>query len=311
MNLLGINEDDHYHDLRNNFIGIAMRDENHLSLPLISVAIFCCVSSRLGIDAQPCGFPFHVLAIIKPPIGHSLDEEAAQAGEIYPSIYLDPFRSGQEIEVQNLVAQLRSMGVPSWQHQAFLGASTTTEIVIRCAKNIITSVQALPRQHGADPISTVHSFPEMDGALYAALWSLVILSGGAGVATEQAATEPRSRYMPFFVEKMQKSYLMDVSLIDEHVVPLMNDIAQRESLIDMMRVIRRSDNAPHSVKERTADLREKVRYSVGQLFHHKRYHYQGIITGWDSQCEQGDTWMAHMGVHTLSRGQNQAFYHVL
>lgn len=71
-NFIGVEE--HYtRALRNNFIGFALRDEKHPSLPLVSVGIFCAVSQRLNIDARPCAFPFHVHAIIVPEEGSTLD----------------------------------------------------------------------------------------------------------------------------------------------------------------------------------------------------------------------------------------------
>jgi F-box protein 21 len=305
--LLGISGEARYHDLRNNFIGIALQDEHHPSLPLISVAIFCCIATRLGIDAQPCGFPFHVLAIIKPPPGRTLDGVRMQSVDSGPPMYMDPFRSSQETNVQHLRSQLQSLGVPSSDHSNLLDASTIEEIVRRSAKNIIASVQALPRQEGAAPMSTVPSFPEMDGALYAALWSLILFpEGGQDVAALQ-----RTRYLGFIVERMANQYSMDVGLIEEHILPLITDPGHRQSLIETIRVIRTGDHTPKKFKPRSPDIGSSVRYKVGQVFHHKRYHYQAIITGWDLKCEQGPIWMADMGIHTLPRGEYQSFYHVL
>ncbi len=306
-NLVGVSSETRYHDLRNNFVGIALQDENHPSLPLISVAIFCCVATRLGIDAQPCGFPFHVLAIIKPPPGHTLDDGSVQVVDGGPPMYMDPFRSSKETNVQHLRSQLQSMGVPSSDHSYFLDASTTEDIVRRSAKNIIGSVQALPRQGGAAPMSTVPSFPEMDGALYAALWSLILLPEGG----HDTAALQRTRYLGFLVERMANQYSMDVGLIEEHVLPLITDPGHRQNLIETIRVIRTGDHTPKEFKPRSPDIGTSVQYKVGQVFHHKRYHYQAIITGWDLKCEAKPTWMAYMGIHTLPRGEYQSFYHVL
>lgn len=307
QNLVGVNGDSRYHDLQNNFIGIALQDETHPSLPLISVAIFCCLATRLGLDAYPCGFPFHVLVIIKPPSGHTMDGEVAHPRKASPPMYMDPFRSSEETDVENLKAQLRSLGVPPSRYRDLLDASSTEETVRRCATNIITSVQALPRQNGAGPMSTVASFPEMDGALYAALWALILLpEGDPGAASLQ-----RTRYLRFIMEKMATQFLMDVSLIEEHILPSITDRGQREGLVNTIRVVRTGDHMPRQVKERNQHAEKRVQYKVGQVFQHKRYHYQAVVTGWDVECAAGDAWKAHMGVHSLSRGQHQSFYHVL
>lgn len=306
-NLVGISTDDQYHDLQNNFIGIALQESNHPSLPLISVAVFCCVAMRLGLDARPCGFPFHVLAIVKPPPGRTVDGYEADPSQASIPMYMDPFRSSQETDVQNLKAQLRSLGVPSDKYPEFLGASDVQEIVRRCATNIITSVQALPRHDGAGPNFTVHSFPEMDGALYGALWSLILLPE----EDPRPASLQRARYLRFVVEKMESDYLNDVGLIEEHILPYVSNRSQHESLINTIRVVRTGDHMPKQIKHRTLDTERKVHFEVGQVFHHKRYNYQAVITGWDVECQAGDQWIEAMNVRSLPRGQYQSFYHVL
>ena len=304
---MGVASDANYHNLQNNFIGIALQDTNHPSLPLISVVIFCCIARRLSINAQPCGFPFHVIAIIKPAQGFTLDGESTHRSEASAPMYMDPFRSNEETDVHNLKAQLYSLGVAPVNHSGFLDASSVEEIVRRCATNIITSVQALPRQNGARPMSTVRSFPEMDGALYAALWSLMLLPKG----DRHAASLQRARYLPLIIEKIAGEYLTDVGMIEEHILPLVLDPGQRQNLIETIRVIRTGDHILKQIKRRSSETERRVRYKVGQVFRHKRYHYQAVITGWDLECEAGDQWMSQMDVQSLSKGQHQSFYHVL
>ena len=306
-NLVGISNNAHYHNLQNNFIGIALQDVNHPSLPLISVAIFCCIAVRIGIDAHPCGFPFHLLAIVKPSQGYTLDGDKADPGQAAAPMFMDPFRSDQETDVQDLKAQLRSFGVAPGRYADFLDVCTVKEIVCRCAKNIITSIQALPRQNGAAPMSTVPSFPEMDGALYAAFWNLILLPEG----DEHTSSRQRAQFLSPIVQKMESEFLTDVGLVEEHILPFIRDLGQRQSLIDTIRVIRIGDHMPKQIKRRNLDTQRRVQHKVGQVFHHKRYHYQAVITGWDVECEAGDQWMARMNVRSLSRGQHQSFYHVL
>ena len=307
MDLAGITSDSQYHNLQNNFIGIALQDANHPSLPLISVAIFCCIARRLGIDAQPCAFPFHVLAIVKPAPGLTLDGKNAHHSQVPTPMYMDPFRSNHEMDVRDLKAQLCSLGIAPVDYPGFLDVSSVEEIVRRCATNIITSIQALPRQDGAPPMSTVPSFPEMDGALYAALWSLMLLPKG----DRHLASLQRSRYLPLIVEKMEREYLADVGMIEEHILPLILDPGRRQNLIETIRVVRTGDQMPKQIKHRNPETERRVKYKVGQVFRHKRYHYQGVITGWDLECEAGDQWIYQMDVRSLSKGQHQSFYHVL
>ena len=300
--LTGISGDSHYNDLQNNFIGIALQDGPHPSLPLVSVAIYCCVAQRLGIDAQPCGFPFHVLAIIKPSPGRTLDGRHTEFGTSSEPMYMDPFRSNQVVYVSDLRAQLQNLGVSPSSFQELLGASSTAEIVRRSAKNIITSLQAIGRNHSAG-----HSYPDVDGAFYAAIWAVLLLPEGGTVT----AGAQRANCLIHITELMEKYFLTDTWLIEKHLLPLIEDHNQREQLQNSIRAIRTNDHVPKEIKSRDSDSSRDVQYKVGQIFYHKRYHYKAVITGWDVECAAKDHWMARMGVHTLPRGKHQGFYHVL
>ena len=302
-NLMGISNGVHYHDLQNNFMGIALKDGSHPSLPLISVAIYCCVAQRLGIDAQPCGFPFHVLAIVKPCRGRTLDGRYTESGTSFETMYIDPFRSHEEVYEKDLRAQLQSLGISQSKFPELLGASSTAEIVRRSAKNIITSLQTIRRDYRAG-----HSFPDVDGAFYAAVWAVLLMPEGSTTSSPGAQ---RANCLSHITELIEKYFLTDTSLIEKYILPLIEDRLQYEQLRDTIRVIRTTDHMPIHVKGRTLDTFRNVQYKVGQIFHHKRYHYKAVITGWDVKCAATDDWMAHMGVHDLPRGKYQGFYHVL
>lgn len=292
-----------YQDLQNNFIGIALQDENHPSLPLISVAIYCCVARRLGLDAHPCAFPHHVIAIIKPPKNQDMDgRDISKSGEGEP-LFMDPFRSKNETPVGFLRAQLSAMGVASSEHATLLGASSTVDIVRRTARNILESVRSVPRLHDRhltrDPTS-----PETDSAFYGALWALLLLH-------DSDASVQRGRYFPYIVEHLQKQFFMDVALIEAHVLPLFQNQYHYGQLCDFIRVMRASDIMPKTAKRRIGKAAKEVRYHVGQVFKHKRYRYQAIITGWDLECKETEAWMSRMGIADLERGRHQSFYQVL
>ena len=305
-NLTGIKNNDHYHDLQNNFIGIALQDEDHPSLPLVSVVIYCCVAQRLGLDAYPCGFPFHVHAIIKPTGNQDLDANMVETGSKAQPMYMDPFRSDKEISVYNLKSQLFAMGVPASDHTTLLDASPTAEIIRRTARNIMASVQTIPRDPGSH-LCAVLTLPDVDNAFYGALWAQLLLAGDNPATTIVS----RVRYLPYVLEHIEKKFPLDVSLIEEFVLPLLESPGQSVQLCDMMAAMRSADTIPKAVKRRTKETAGNVRYKIGQVFQHKRYHYHAIITGWDAKCEADEDWMSHMGVYQLSRGRNQSFYHAL
>ena len=303
-NLTGVRANDDYHDLQNNFIGIALEDEDHPSLPLISVAIYCCVAQRLGLDAHPCGFPFHVHAIIPPERGLNLEGNRVDPGSKAQPMYMDPFRTDQEIPVYNLQSQLHAMGVPEAGHSSLLGASPTAEIIRRTARNIGASVQV---PYNSNHLGAVLTVVDMDNAFYGAVWAQLLLADGNAAAASVA----RARCVPYVLEHVEKKFPMDVGLVEEYVLPLIEDPNQAAQLRNMVSAIRSADAMPKAVKRRTKETAGNVRYKIGQVFQHKRYHYYATITGWDAKCEAGEAWMSHMGIHNLSRGRDQSFYHAL
>ncbi|MCJ1356924.1 MAG: hypothetical protein MMC33_006920 [Icmadophila ericetorum] len=314
----GVNESSRYHDLRNNFLGIALFQEDHSSLSLISVVIYCCIATRLGLDAQPCCFPFHVLAIIKPSGGCDLDEKPLAEKVVPAPMYMDPYRTEQETPVADLKAQLLTMGALSSSHAMYLDASPVGDIVLRSARNIINSVQhaysnAVTGQghDGTGHLSLMHTFPDMESAFYSALWALLLLGmppDGDGLPV-QAGT--RRQYLPYIIQHLESHFPMDVSLIEEHIEPLFEGSGERGQLRDTIRVMRAGDVMAKQLKPRSREVNQQVRFRVGQVFKHKRYSYQAVITGWDVECGAGEHWMAQMRIHELSRGKHQSFYHVL
>ena len=295
---------------------MALREPTHPSLPLISTAIFCSVAQRFGLDAQACGFPFHVVAIVKPPAGKDLDLRHVNPGSSASSMYLDPYQSDEELPVTSLISRLRLVGAAESTHAVFLGPTTTTEILLRAGRNVLASVQEVHRntmvRHGGhSQIPSSSSSIDLEGAFYGALWASLLLGippNGDGPAF---ASTQRRIYLPPFVEHFETHFPTDVGLIEAHIIPLFQDLAEFAQLRDSVRVMRSVDSMPKQVKRRTREISQHVRYKVGQVFLHKRYGYLAVITGWDIECGADEQWMAQMRVHELARGKHQSFYHVL
>ena len=310
MNLVGLASPNSYHDLQNNFISLALQDEEHPSLPLISVAIYCSVAQILGLNAVPCGFPLHVLAIIKPARGFDLDGKVLLPGKIPTSMYMDPFRSNQETAIEDLRAQLVSMGIPHSVHESLLDASPMDEIVRRTARNIITSIQTAPQPFGGN--GTLQSLanatvPSTEDAYYAALWALVLLPD-----SDPAAPRVRSdRYLAHLERFMENHFPLDLGLFSLYVLPEFQGYDRYDWLCDQLRILRARDSASRQVKRRSPAITGHVKYRIGQVFRHRRYDYQAVITGWDKQCEMGENWIGQMRVDELPKGRYQSFYHVL
>ncbi|KAF2466841.1 YccV-like-domain-containing protein [Lindgomyces ingoldianus] len=306
-----------YRALRNSFIGLVLQSPDHESLPLVSVAIYCALARRVGLDARPCGFLFHVYCLIYAPKDHTLNGDYSPTNSTeLDSMYIDPFRSTSEVDQGDLERMLQEMGVPNSEHDAFLSDTTTQELVLRTARNIMNSVQTIRQQDAG--IYGVHSiwlneYPDMDNAFYAALWAMLML----GPREEEQSgslsniSTRRRQYLPYLLEHFQTHFPWDVTLLEQHVIPLFYNQPEGQRLLAFVHSMHNLDSMRKPTNARSTPTTQRVKFHVGQSFKHKRYHYEGVITGWDTSCDAGEEWIQHMGVDRLTNGRNQSFYHVL
>ncbi|OBT68952.1 hypothetical protein VE03_01249 [Pseudogymnoascus sp. 23342-1-I1] len=317
--LTGMASELQYRDLKNNFIGIALQDEKHPSLPLISAAIFCAIARRLGLDAGCCDFPNHVHAVVSPNNGETLDGPIQKASSDPPEpMYLDPYRSDEEVPIEYLKTQLLAWGVQADDFPRFLSHMTTRRIALRTSKSILTTIHEYRGLgiNGANNTGRAsikiygNPFADMDNAFYSALWSNFILSSIPG----RAASIDQVQFIPIILERFENLYHMDGVFLEEYIcaspsILVPTDLAR---LVEAIRVVRASDIMPKQVRRR--DMRQShgnIHYEVGQVFRHKRYGYTAVITGWDVECTMNSRWMEHNHVDTLRKGQHQSFYHAL
>jgi F-box protein 21 len=309
----GVGEDS-YRALRNSFIGLVLRSAGHESLPLITVAIYSALASRLGMDARPCGFIFHVYCIVYAPDDYDLEGKYKPTrGSDRDYMYLDPFRSTDEINQNDLVRTLREMGIPAPQHKDFLSPATTMEMTMRTGRNIMTSVQTIRHTelgNGAVP-QAVAAYPDIESSFYAVIWAFLFLNESTAGTGEGAVPDNRRRqYLPYLLNHFNTHCPWDISLLIKYVIPLFNEEPEQERLFNYIRTLNIEDSIPKPVSHRSG-LIHPVRFKVGQLFRHKRYMYEGVITGWDPHCSAGEEWIQHMDVDRLPGGRDQSFYHVL
>lgn len=294
--LTGIESGRDYHSLEHNFLGVALNSPGHNSLPLISAVIYCHVAQELGINAQPCGFPFHVHVIITPTTGFDMDGK--RTSEPGSPMYLDTHRGARETPVSDLREQLMFLGTSGTDQNEFLGISNPSEVVLRCARNIINSIHVEARQIGSHT-ATVDTV----SAKYAVSWSSMLLS---------ADSRPMDlrQQLSLLMDLFTTDFPSDIFLVEQYIVPLFNGLFEHEHILERLHVMRAVDEIPKQIHRR-AGTNKPVKYKVGQVFQHRRYHYRAIITGWDSECDAGEQWMRRMGIDRLQAGRNQSFYHVL
>src|SRR5207248_2592158 len=141
----GMRDGRDYHNVEHNFLGVALYGQGHNSMPLITVIIYCYVVRALGLRAAPCSFPMHVHALVRPPAGYDLEGNPLPADAEGPAMYMDPFRSDEEVPIDNLMGQIRMISRQFSQDEvdSFLLESNARDITIRCARNIFNSQQSL------------------------------------------------------------------------------------------------------------------------------------------------------------------------
>ena len=307
-NLVGIEPGKEYYNVEHSFLGLALRGEGHNSLPLVSAAIYCYIARRFGLNAHPCGFPFHVHVIVRPETGRDLDGKPLESGVDGLPMFMDPFRSTEETPVSDLQNQLNRLPV-TLSHSSYLRESPTSEIVFRCAKNILNSVLQTPHHRNASI--------DLADVKYAALWACMLFADGAdfgdplvGGPQHQVAQLPIRRYFLSLMEHFATNFPLDVHLIEQYIAPLFHGLPEYEPLLESVHAMKAGDQIPRQVRRRTAE-HKGVKYEIGEVFRHQRYNYMAVVTGWDTECDAEEVWMERMGVDRLQAGRHQSFYHVM
>lgn len=317
--LTGIESDEAYRDLQNCYIGVALQDSKHSSLPLISAAIFCGLAGKLGLDARCCGIPNHVHAMVFPSPLETLDgQPVVGTSDDRSPMYLDPYRSDSEVPVSHLKSMLSAWGVRRDDFQRYVCDTSLADLVLRTSKNILATVHEF-RIRGASILETNdhptirlygNPYSDLESSFYAALWANFIL-GRPDVTSDHSN---QRQFVSLVLERFEQSYPMDASLIEQYISPLYSNVADGEhwALNEALRVVRAADQTPRQIKLRESEeVKERVKFQVGQVFRHKRYAYTGIVTGWDIECGMNSEWIEHNQVDNLSAGRHQTFYHAL
>ncbi|KAF2723497.1 YccV-like-domain-containing protein [Polychaeton citri CBS 116435] len=304
--LVGNPDPSDFHSLRNNFISLALFEEPHTSLPLQSVAIYCAVARRLGVNAKPSNYPRHVHAVIEAPLDRTLDgkHKFGLQGAEPESMHMDPWRTHEEVPREELAFQLSLMGAPHAQHAYHLGATSSQEVAIRTGRNIMNSVQEARDRQRNTPRRPV--YPEIESAWYSMLWSMMVL----GDTNPDTALHRRRQILPYLVDHYQSHFPEDIHYIESVVVPMFQTEREHVVLLNLINSARQGDKNAKPRTERTEVIRETVHFKVGQQFRHKRFRYEGMIIGWDIKCGAEDRWIEQMRVDDLSRGRYQPFYNV-
>ncbi|KAK8037338.1 F-box domain-containing protein [Apiospora marii] len=304
-NLLGNPNATAYHDLRNNFLSMALFVPPHTSLPLQSVALYCAVAQRLGLAAaQPSNYPGHVIPLRSAEAAHAAGQR----------LYLDPFHSAHEVAATDLGRNLRGQGIPAGRIAALMGPTSVAEATRRAGRNILRSAQSGFHNHDEDDEGDEGDVGNSIGggplayetATYVGLWNAALLGDGQEICLAEKLC---ATLFPRAVE--DGSSPGDSG--DEEGTGGAGGGQQEQHPMDPraeLAAFREADDQPRTPKIRSTTT-PAVEYRVGQYFEHKRYKYLGIVIGWDETCKMPEAWIQQMRVDELDGGRDQPFYHII
>ncbi|KAK6523971.1 hypothetical protein TWF281_001928 [Arthrobotrys megalospora] len=281
MGFLGCPQE-RFHDLVNCFVGVSMRTTKS-TLPITSCSIFCSLAKRLGLEAHPCAYPYHVYALVR-------EAESSH-------FYVNP-HDGTEVvlqpELENRL-QLIGVTVTSETITKYLHPAATKELVLRNARNILRNTPRA-RRHLVD--DRLDPGINVDAAEYAALFAIALLSN----TWTTRILEPLCRCL-------QESFPLDVGLIEKFIVPLAGPGSRPARLLQTICIaLRNEDGMVRKPKLRSLGENRGVLFHIGTVFKHRRYGYQAVITGWTVN-------MAYEGLDIeegeLQKGLMQPFYRVM
>lgn len=235
-NMLGNPDATAYHDLRNNFLSMALFAPPHTSLPLQSVALYCAVAQRLGITtAHPSNYPGHVYAVVDCPgavgddprtfdnLGDDVPLRSAGAANTSGQrMYLDPFNSAHEVEAIHLARNLREQRIPAGRIAALMGPTSVAEATRRAGRNILRSAQSGFHNHdedgeddeGEDGNSVGGGPLAYETGTYVGLWNAVLLGDGQ-VRTRDNVLQQSRLYLAPLLERLLQHFPQEIGLAEK------------------------------------------------------------------------------------------------
>lgn len=285
------------------FLGVALFSGNRNSVPLISAVIFCYVARQFRLRASPCNFPLHVYALVQPPAGLDLDghplPESGQDAAIsqLTHLYMDPFNSSEPVSLASLETRLRFIAptATATNTASYLSAAYPQALTIRTAFNILSSGD----HYSGAPLEAI----ERNLASYGAVFSLVLLP-----SLHQIHPIQWGQHLAELTQHFLDSFDLDVHLFESLILPLTSRLPDSRAYRNLIYSRKESDQESRPPKFRRDPRNAVVRFSVGQIFRHRRRGYLAVVCGWDPYCRMQEQWITMNQVDRLPNGRNQPFY---
>ncbi|KAG8910200.1 hypothetical protein FRC01_006471, partial [Tulasnella sp. 417] len=228
--------------------------------------IFVAIARRLGLDAHPVSFPANVHAWVR------VNEHIPNEGEEQQHLSIDVYNSATQpiLTSADLDPILHAVHTTAEEHPKLLAPASTTEMVMRAARNVANSLRQGGR-HESWPYWTVVT------ACYAMVTTITLVS-------------PAHQVDHFFdmamhvKERIRHIFPLDIAVVIELILmPNMGPLEQepKEIFQTVIDLTKRAEDAPPRPAIRR-DPAHNVKYFVGLVVTGPRTDYMGIITGWNT-----------------------------
>jgi F-box protein 21 len=281
-----------YYDLDNSFIDRVL--ERRTGIPITLCVIYEAVARRLGVHLHPVNFPQHFVLQITP---------GKNGPRPHPDrCIIDAYFRGQWLTLNELNS--RTFGraaVPRVTVQA-----RPMEVYARFLNNISLLVNRMNIERVIHTASGEWLPIPLLSYLY--LRTLLLhLENNSFIALQQRqhdiSTCIELQYNPrqvlSVVEPATPCTPQKVLYPEIFPMKLREMVAVREAMMG---------KAPG---QKRRPITTNVKFSVGMVMKHKRYHYRCVIYGWDEKCVQSEDWIAQMRVDQHPPGRHQPYYNVL
>lgn len=179
-------------------------------------------------------------------------------------LYVDVYGSSKKaiLSARDDIPQLLlQSGIAPASMMRYIAPSTAAPMLLRAARNIMTSLQILPHEH------LNLSEEEAQSAAYASYCANMLLAGD-------------ERVLPYFITHTSCFPLDFGPVLLDSLVPLLHNRGQ-ESLTDSCNsALAAEEEAARTVNRRSGSSGH-VKYFIGMLFVHVKQSYMGCITGWE------------------------------
>lgn len=252
-----------------------------MGIPITLAIVHMAVARRCGLPVELINMPMHVVNRLPAQPG------SGQADDIF----IDVFNEGKLMQWEQLVDFATNIGVRQLS-RARLAALAPSGVFQRMCANLI-DIYSTHREHDKvktmlDLVTTIN--PEAKEYLsQRSRMALAVKEFGDAARTVRElkallmASEPDA----------SKRHMVEAQL-DQVEVKVEEMRAEHQSSCEVQKY-----RAP------------SLKFSVGDIIRHKRYHYRGLVYDWDQHCNVDEGWIQQMGVDALPGGRHQPFYRVL